>query len=151
MQIQRIQSLFLLCAFAIMTVFIFVPFGFSIISVDGTENVMEAWYPKKSIGLWLPAALAALLSLIAIFLFNNLSLQKLIVRLSIILTLVTIGVTIYFLASGTYVTIPETVTASDMKWGGGGLLLLAGLIADCMALSRISADARLLRDMDRLR
>lgn len=150
MQIQRIQTVFLLCVVALLTVFIFTPFGYTLLTIDGEELAVEAWYPRQSLGLTLPAAIGALDALVSIFMFRNFTIQKLLVKFSILLTLVAVGVTVYFLVAGTFVEIPDIVP-SGIKWGGGGLLLLAALIAEFQALSHIRSDERILRDMDRLR
>lgn len=150
MQIQRVQSLYLLLAFVLLTVFIFIPFGYSLLTVDGADRVVEAWYPYQSLGLVLPVAAAAVLSLAAIFLYNNVTAQKGLIWVSVALTVATAGVTIYFLVAG-FMVLSDVEAALTHRWGGGGLLLLAAVISQAMAVSRINADQRLLRDYDRLR
>lgn len=151
MVIQRFQTLFLLMATILVIVFIFTPFGYSVLySSEGQTTFVQDWSSLNFIGLVIPSALAALLYLVAIFLFKNMSLQKTIVVFGVIMTLVAIGVTIYLLAAG-FLDITVGDTIYNTRWGGGGLLLVAALLAGLAAISRISADQRILRNVDRLR
>lgn len=150
MQIQRVQSLYLLLASVMMALFIFIPFGYSQLEVEGVEQTVAGWYPYESAALWVPSAIGALLALADIFLFKNFSLQKLVAKIDIIVILLSIILTVYFLVAGFKDLTPGDVVMST-RWGGGGLLLLASLIAVWMALNHISADERLLRSMDRIR
>ena len=133
-----------------LTVFIFIPFGYSTLTLDGEATTVEGWYPYQSSGLLIPAALGAILALVDIFLYKNFPAQKLVAKLAIVVILVAVAVTVYFLVAGFIDPLPGQVIANT-KWGGGGLLLLASLIAVAMALSHIKADERLLRSMDRVR
>ena len=150
MQIQRVQSLYLLLATVLLVVFLFIPFGYSVMMVDGEERIVEDWCGYQMLGMAIPAAIAAVLALVDIFLFKNFPLQKLVAKLDILLILVTVGITIYTLVSGFNDVTPGDEIVNT-KWGGGGLLLLAALIAVGMALSRITSDEKLLKSMDRLR
>lgn len=147
MQIQRIQSLLLLLGCVFTAIFIFVPYGYTYVTVGEETRIFEALKPTGLIGLWIPAAIAALMQFVSIFMFRNTRLQKLVARLSMIVTLVAIGVTIYVLASGFHAENAD-VAISRVEWGGGGLLLIADLLAVNLAIKRICLDERLIRGID---
>lgn len=149
--IQRIQTLCLLLAVVLLVVFSFVPFGFCQ-AVDVATGVaeVESLMATGFIGVILPLAAAVILGVVAICSFKKLALQKSLTIFAALFTLVTIGVVIYVLVSGFMDTNPE-VTIVKLSWGGGGLLLVAALIAFLAAIRGISADQRLLRSYDRLR
>lgn len=87
MVIQRKQSLFLLIAAILMGVFAFMP---SLIDANGTE--MLGGYSKGVDSIpFILSCLVALLSLIAIFKFKNLRLQKILCVVNIILIISTIA------------------------------------------------------------
>lgn len=150
MVIQRFQTLFLIAAAVLLAVFIFVPFGFSVIDTPDAAEIVEDWTPLQFLGLWLPTAIGALIYLVAVFCYGNMDFQKTLVWVGFALNLAAIGITVYILAGGF-----DDFTAGDVitrtKWGGGGLLLVAGALSALLAISRIKADQRLLRNMDRLR
>lgn len=151
MVIQRFQTLFLLLATILVIVFMFTPFGYSVLySSEGDTTFVQDWTSCDFIGLLIPSIIAAILYLVAIFLYKNMPLQKTMVVLAVIMTLVAIGVTIYLLAAG-FLDITVGDTIYNTRWGGGGLLLVAALLAGFAAISRISADQRILRNVDRLR
>lgn len=154
MQIQRIQTLFLLCAVALLAAFIFTPFGYSEVITGGSADDIltetAGWYPKAYTGLWLPAALAAVIAFVSIFLFNRLKTQVLAVRISMAMTVVTVGAVCYFLTAGADIITPEG-TSTGIRCGWGCALLVVAFVIEWMAVRRIQADARLLRDMDRVR
>lgn len=150
MVIQRFQTLFLVVAFALAAAFVFMPFGYSVIEENGVPQLVQEWTAYEFVGLVIPAAVASLLYLISIFFYQRMALQKTIVWLGVIATLAAIGVTVYILASGFLdATIGDVITRT--KWGGSGLLLVGAALAGLLAISRISADQRLLRSADRLR
>lgn len=142
MQIQRIQSVFLLLAFALMVVFIFVPFGFLTLT-EGATQVLVDLKAVSMVGVLLPAGIGAVLYLLDIFLFNNLKLQKTVLIFAIMMTVVTAGIVCYVNF--------DHATQGTLHWGGGGLLLVAVLIAAFMANGAIRRDEKLLRSYDRLR
>lgn len=149
MVIQRIQTLFMLLAIGMLVAFMFVPYGYYDVIVD---NVSQSLSLKGTMeeGLWEPAVVACVLLLTAIFMYKRLPLQKMMVLLSILITGTVILTVIYTLVSGYS---DETVTAVGGKtiWGGGGLLAVAALVAEIMALRGINSDQRLLNSYDKLR
>lgn len=150
MVIQRFQTLFMIVAAALLAIFIFVPFGFSEIIEADSCRIVQDWTACDFIWLLIPVALAAVLLLVAVFMFRNMPLQKGMVYISLMLTLAAIGITAYILAAGLLdLTVGDYVCGTHV--GGGGLLLLAAALSEGIAISRISADQRILRNMDRLR
>ncbi|MDE7411041.1 MAG: DUF4293 domain-containing protein [Paramuribaculum sp.] len=149
MVIQRIQTLFLLIATALLIVFIFVPFGYWNIVDAGVEMGLSPLRASAQTGLLIPLCVAALLSFVAIFLFKKSALQKGLVVLSIIATLVTVAMVIYLLTAG-YVDTDSNIVLTA-QWGCGGLIPVAAIIMEIAAYRGISADQKLLRSYDRLR
>lgn len=145
MQIQRIQSIYLLLAAILTGVFLFVPFG-SLTMTEVTENavaeIFVALKPFQFIGLAVPAAVAAIMLFIDIFLYNNFRLQKTVLLISMMMLVVSMGLVIYINCG--------QATQGTLHWGGGGLLLVAALIGSIAAWVAIHHDERLLRSADRL-
>ena len=151
MVINRIQTLFLLAAVVMMVIFLFVPFGYDVIT-DPTFGEMVAYEPVSAIdvvGLLVPSAVAVVLLLVAVFLFKKLPLQKLITLLGGIAVGVCIIAVIYILVSGAIDTTPGVTVHTT--WGGGGIILLAVLAAVIAAYRAMSHDQKLLSIADRLR
>lgn len=148
MQIQRIQTLYLLLAIAAIVAFIFIPFGFWDESVR-TTTVGLVELSGKMTALLIPACVTILVMFVSVFTFKKLPLQKGLVGLSILLVVAMMLVVIYIMTLGFDVLVPG-VTVKPI-WAGGGLLLVAALVALIAALSRINADQKLLRSYDRLR
>lgn len=150
MVIQRLQTLYLILAIVMVSVFFYVPFGYTTVAdvADGV-SVLEPLRAGQFTGLVIPLALTLALMVVAIFMFKKMPMQKLMVLVSALLTVVSMGVVVYVMVSGFSDTNPQ-VTMSSV-WGGGGLLLVGALIAQLAAYNGISSDQRLLRSYDRLR
>lgn len=148
--IQRIQTLYLLLAIGLMVAFFFVPFGYT-----GLTDVATGQFVEKSlkaiseIGLIIPVGLSLLCMVIAIFAFKRHPAQKMLIILSALLIGACIGVVIYILTAGLGNTNPEI--NEHTAWGGGGLLLVAALLALLGAYRGVATDERILRNFDRLR
>lgn len=149
--IQRLQTLFLLLAIALLVAFMFVPFGYVEIltGVDGTV-ITEPLKAKSELAMMIPICVAILLMVVAIFLFKKLSVQKLFTLFAMLLTGAVVILTVYVLVSGMKDVTPGDVVTS-VVWGGGGLLALAAFISEVMAYRGISSDQRLLRSYDSFR
>ena len=153
--IQRIQSIFLLLAALAMGALFTKPMSF--ISIFGQTEALEAapqsmladgvFDVQDHIILLVLVALAAILFLAGIFLFNNRPLQLTITRIGLIgaiLSLLLAGVFFYMdyqnMADGTLVTV---------EFGVLGPVL--AIIFAILALRFIGKDEKLVRSMDRLR
>ncbi len=150
MVIQRLQTLYLILAIVMVSVFFYVPFGYTTVAdvADGV-SVLEPLRAGQFTGLVIPMALTLALMVVAIFMFKKMPMQKLMVLVSALLTVVSMGVVVYVMVSGFSDTNPQVTMTS--VWGGGGLLLVGALIAQLAAYNGISSDQRLLRSYDRLR
>lgn len=150
MVIQRLQTLYLILAIVMVSVFFYVPFGYTTVAdvTDGV-SVLEPLRAGQFTGLVIPMALTLALMVVAIFMFKKMPMQKLMVLVSALLTVVSMGVVVYVMVSGFSDTNPQVTMTS--VWGGGGLLLVGALIAQLAAYNGISSDQRLLRSYDRLR
>lgn len=150
MQIQRLQTLFLLLAIVCMVVFLFVPFGAWDSSVVSQINPKWVNLKAGSFATFLvPTVASLLLMVIAVFVFKKLSLQKGLVFLAALVVLAIAGVVIYEMTLG----FNSLVGGVNVKpiWSGGGLLLVAAFVALIAAYRCISRDQKLLRSYDRLR
>lgn len=150
MVIQRLQTLYLVLAIVLVSVFFYVPFGYTTVAdvADGV-SVLEPLRAGQFTGLVVPMALTLVLMAVAIFMFKKMATQKLMVLVSALLTVVSMGVVVYVMVSGFSDT--NTQVTMTSVWGGGGLLLVGALIAQMAAYNGISSDQRLLRSYDRLR
>ena len=139
MQIQRIQTLLLLIAVALMCIFCLTPFAQST-AVDGTATSV---FVKDTPVLLIVNVCIAVLLLLNIFMYRNL-------RRQMTLTLVSI-----LLLAGSAVACGFVVTVgmpgAQLIWTGGVLLLVAALILAVFAYRGMRGDKRKLASYDRLR
>ncbi|MBD5422599.1 MAG: DUF4293 domain-containing protein [Bacteroides sp.] len=150
MQIQRIQTLFLLLAIACVAAFLFVPFGYWSVAEAHAGNIeLVDLVGKNYASLILPSVVALVLMVIAVFSFKKMPFQKLMVVLSALATVAAAGVVIYIMTRGFVGESPEFEVKA--VWSGGGMLLIAALIAQISAYRNITRDQNLLRSYDRLR
>lgn len=139
MQIQRIQTLWLLFALGCMVAFIVLPFGHIELPGVGVGDLRSYDF----LGLIIPAGLAALLQLIGIFSYKSIGNQRSIVVLALMMVLVSIGITVYILC--------DRATQGIIEWGWPTAFLAGALVFNALALVGINHDIRLLRSYDRLR
>ncbi len=144
--IQRIQSIFLLLASASLGGTFALPFADSSAPVADTVFADSLFSVFDSMPLMIGFGLAALLALVAIFLFNNRKLQKNIAMVSAILTLAATG-----FAFGRYMKEAEQLTGVTIDDEPGIFLPAVGLILAVLAIRYINKDERLVRSADRLR
>ncbi len=148
--LQRVQTLFLLIAIGLTIAFFFVPFGYApVVDAETGQSMLQPLKCTEFIGLIIPSAVSIVLMVVTIFLYRNYPLQKLFAVLSCISIIATIGVVIYAVVSPYIDSNPEVTIAT--VWGGGGLFLVAALIAVVTAYHYISRDQRLIRSYDRIR
>ncbi|WP_289737963.1 DUF4293 family protein [Paramuribaculum intestinale] len=129
--IQRVQSLWLLAAVAVMAVFCVLPFG----SVAG-----KAIEVASDIFVLVPALVSALLCLVAIFLYRSHGRQKAVIVASMAFAIISEAFALVALL---------LANLSSLSW----TLLLppAAVVAQIAAWRGVNADQRLLRSYDRLR
>lgn len=134
MQIQRIQTLWLILAVIIAAI----SFAFPWIKIEESFIGLCDNIPMLILGL-----VASILPLVSIFLFRNLKRQKTTTQLSGLFALVTFSYTVALSFLG-----PDK--DAKMLILGPSLMVLS-CIFDYLALKGINRDAKLLRDSDRLR
>lgn len=141
MVIQRWQSVFLLISAIAMGLFAFL--GTACINVtDG----MVCWHALDCIPLFVLNCLTALLAVVAIFLFNNLKLQKRITMITVLLSVLSLALTVAAVMSVTQV---EGSLSATWRWTIALPVLSA--VFGIWAHGRMRADERLLKSYDRIR
>jgi hypothetical protein len=142
MQIQRIQTLWLLIATILMGVFVFMPFGTFEVVADGQEDIVTLTTCKE-FGVLVPAAVAAILLLIDIFMYKNLPSQRSVLVIGIILTLCTICTVCFTLFKG--------LEGYEPHFSWFDIMVPAALIFELLAMKGINHDQKLLASYNRLR
>lgn len=134
MVIQRWQTVFLFLATVMMGFFCYLPLA---------QQGEMIFHPYDQIPYLVLNSLIAVLSLISIFLFKNLSRQKTVVKVNLMLIIASMiaGATIV------YVNMPQV----EILWTGGPLLLICSFLMTYAALRRINQDDKLLKAADRIR
>lgn len=127
MVLQRIQTLFILLAAALVAVFLFVPFGYADVVASDAESQYIALKAKAELGLLIPSIVAFVLMIMGLFSYKKLATQKFLVVLAAVCVCATVIALIYFLVSG-LVDVTEGCIITHVYWGGGGLLLVASVI-----------------------
>ncbi len=150
--IQRVQTLYLLAAVALMTIFFFSPLA-TFLSAEGLYS-LSAMGVNSAAGelvsdtryLAIMVALAALLPFVTIFLFKKRMLQ---LRLSVVSVVLTLGALIvggvYFYLAKRYFGEAESAIRIVC------LLPVVAIIFDLMALKAIFKDEMLIKSLDRIR
>ncbi len=144
MQIQRIQSLYIFLAIVAMAIFIIVPYGKAIDMTSGAP-VEEMLYTMTEWGVLIPSGAVVILLLAGLFMFRNLSLQRTVVMITLMLTLSTIAVVCFALFK---MADAEGLDASFTFWD---ILLPVAALLEILAISGINHDIKLLKSYDRLR
>lgn len=148
MVIQRLQTLLLVIAIVMAVAFLFVPFGYEYATDAATmQEASRSLTATDFIGLLIPVIVTIVFMVIGIFTFRKPAVQKFFVIFSALLTAACIGVVIYTLTAGAVDTVPAVSIRT--VWGGGGILLVAMLIAQIFAYRGIVADQKLLRSTER--
>lgn len=141
MVIQRWQSVFLLVAAIAMGLFAFL--GTACINVtDG----MVCWHALDCVPLFVLNCLTALLAFAAIFLYNNLKLQKRVTMITVLLSVLSLALTVAAVMS---VTQTEDCVGATWRWTIG--LPVIAAVFGIWAHGRMRADERLLKSYDRIR
>lgn len=139
MQIQRIQTLWLILALGCMVAFIVLPFA--TLDIPGTG--MAEMYPYTFYGLIIPAGLAALFMLLAVFGYKNLKAQRSEIVLALMMTLVAVGITAYLIF--------DRASVGVIEWRWTVVFPVAALVFTILAIAGVNRDMKLLRSYDRLR
>lgn len=138
MQIQRIQTLYLIISIILLGIFCTSTLGSATLEENITSVIVKD-YPM----LLIVAIASAVLLLINIFLYKNLQLQKRVALISMLLISVTAATALFII----YGSVP----GGQIMWFGGVLLLVGALIFTLMAYRGMKRDEKKLRDSDRIR
>lgn len=142
MQIQRIQSVYIFLAIIAMAIFLIVPYGEV---VDLTEGSSAALYTMNEYGVLIPAGAIVILLLAGLFMYRNLSMQRTVMLICLMLTLAVSLVVCFALYKQAEA---ETLDAHFSVWD---ILLPISVLLEILAVSGINKDIKLLRSYDRLR
>lgn len=135
MVIQRWQSVFMFVAALLMVAVNFMSWGI----IDGTVTVTPADIPVMLV----INILTAVMLVIAIFMYRNMSLQKTLTRISALFVVASAlvgGMAIY-----------NNEYDGVVNFHGGIWAMVAAMIFIVMAIVRIGSDERLLKSADRIR
>lgn len=142
MQIQRIQTLYLLAAAICMVVFAFMPMlyiEFPVVDMIDSATL----HPYDEWAAIIPVGFSALLLLLDIFLYNDLRLQKRVLKFGILFTVLSVVLTLYML------WVSFAANEPSLSWWT--ILMLVAFVFELLAMKGIRHDDALLRSADRLR
>jgi hypothetical protein len=151
--IQRIQSLYLLVAAALMSLTLFMPIATFV--VDGNTYELSAFalscgdMSESTLWMGVMLVMATLLPLVVIFLFKHRTLQVRLCAVEIVLllgSLVMIGL-YYWLTSRLF----ENLVVEHRQFGWGAPMPLVSLVLTALASRAIFKDEVLVRSLDRIR
>ncbi|MBP3638544.1 MAG: DUF4293 family protein [Muribaculaceae bacterium] len=141
MQIQRIQTLFLLAAVVLMCIFCLTPYA-QRTAIDAANSWSPVFVKDTPVLLAVNACIGILL-LLNIFTYKNLRLQM---RLTLVSMLLLAG---SIVASAFVVTVG--MPDAHLLWTGGVLLLVVALVMALCAYRGMARDKRKLDSLNRLR
>lgn len=153
--IQRIQTLYLLAAAALLAVTIFTPIA--VFAANGTELTLSAFSfadaandsVQSTLWLGIVLVLSALLPLLIIFLFKRRQLQIRLCGVELVLLLGDVAfIVIYYMLSSRAVEGFE-FAASSLRLGA--VMPLVAIVLVTMAMRAIFRDELLVRSLDRIR
>ena len=166
--IQRIQSIYLLLAAALMATFLFCPIaqfttpdGIYSFTSQGVSTVMAepaaipaeagAAITQTSVftptwGIMALGAVIALLAVVAIFLYKNRPTQARICMINAFFL-----VTFYIIIFLSGYTFHEDLAATATSWSACVVIPFVALVLDILAYRAINKDERLVRSLDRIR
>lgn len=153
--LQRIQTLYLLLAFVLMAVLLFIPFG-SFTMPDGSqyklnslgvsvETAADTIVTFSALPAYLLLVTSVLLTLVTIFLYKKRMLQIRFCGLNMVLMLGSVGVMYFFLYQAGKEFSAETHLSIFMFFP------IASGILSWLALRAIAKDEALVRSIDRIR
>ena len=149
--IQRIQTLYLLAASALLAVIVFTPIV--VFAANGSEWTLSAFsfadasgeYVQSALWQGITIVLSAILPLIIVFLFKHRTLQ---IRLCGVELVLLLGDMAYYMLSARVVENYE-LAASSLRIGA--VMPLVAIVLVAMAMRAIFRDELLVRSLDRIR
>ncbi len=144
--IQRIQSIFLLIAAAAGFSLLAFPFATTSEAITASSLFADSNYSvNDNIGLLILFAVAGVLALASIFMFNNRPLQMKLCRIAIIADVIGLVLAIILLWQDT------GVSGDSIQDGAGAYLPFVYLLFTILAVRYIKKDEKIVSSMDRLR
>lgn len=143
MQLQRIQTVWLILALGCLVAFLVLPFGWLDNVQDDGITVSGPLMSYDFLGVIVPLGFAIILGAMAVCSFRRPAYQASLVWLEAMMTLVTIGVAVYVLCDFT--------NNGTICWNWSDAFLCGALIFQILAIVGINHDRKLLRDSNRLR
>lgn len=144
MQIQRIQTVYIFLALVAMAIFMVVPYG-TVYDTTVDPQLSEKLYTFYEYGLIIPVAVSAILLVIDIFLYRNMSLQSTVLTIALLLTMCSIGVVCFALFK------QARAEGLDAEYSVWDILLPIAVLFEIFAISAIKHDIKLLNSYNRLR
>ncbi len=167
--IQRVQSIYLLLAAALMATFLFLPIaqfdtpdGIYSFTAQGVSTVMAETAPVSTPesgaaiaqteiftptwGVFVLGAVISVLALITIFLYKNRPTQARICMINAFFI-----VTLYIIIFLSGYTFHEELAATQISWSANIIIPFVALVLDIIAYKAINKDERLVRSLDRIR
>lgn len=144
MQIQRIQTVYIFLAIVAMAIFMVVPYG-EVVVAGQSPAVGEPLYTMAEYGIVIPVAAVIILLLIDVFLYHNLSLQRRVLVIGLMITCAVIAVICFTLFR---VAGAEGLDVNFSLWN---VLLLVAVVFELLGIRGIVKDIKLLSSYNRLR
>lgn len=138
MQIQRVQTLWLLLAFIAMALFCFMPFGSFM-----ADGEMFSLRPIDEYGVLIPGAATAVLLLADVFMYKDLRSQRTVALVSALLTVCSAAVVCFLIFNG--------LAGYSPRFSVWGLTLPVSFVAELLAMRGMAKDKALLDSYNRLR
>lgn len=142
MQIQRIQSVYIFLAIIAMAIFLIVPYG-EVVDLEG--GATAELYTMSEYGVLIPAGAIVILLLTGLFMYRNISLQRTVILICLMLTLAVTAVVCFALYK------QASAETLDAHFSVGDILLPVTILLEILAIAGINKDIKLLRSYDRLR
>ena len=143
MQLQRVQTVWLILALGCLVAFLVLPFGWLDHVYDQGKYIEGSLKSYDFLGVIVPLGIAIILGAVAICSFRNPAYQTSVVLLELMMTLVTVGVVVYVLCDYT--------NNGIIRWNWCDAFLCGALLFEILAIMGIRHDRKLLRDSNRLR
>lgn len=144
MQIQRIQTVYIILALVAMAVFMAVPYGI-VTDLGATTVTHEYLYTIAEYGILIPVAAIIILLLIDIFLYRNMALQRKVLVISLMITLAVIATVCFALYKEAGA---ENIDVQFSLWD---ILLPLAALFEILGIKGIMNDIKLLNSYNRLR
>lgn len=144
MQLQRIQTVYIFLAMVALAIFLIVPYG-EVVFLNNEPVLSQPLYTMSEYGILIPVAATVLLLIVDIFMFSNISFQRTLLVICLMLTLATIAVVCFTLFK------EARAEGMDAHFAVWDILLPIAVIFEMLGISAIKRDIKLLNSYNRLR